>query len=107
MAFDKLAEGGRLISATFCKGKLVQVQKHLKPRFDHFVRLIEQKTEELGSPAAAWAKPSDVESRVDSNSDSFLWRDGPTSITVSYTEFTSNHQLDIVYEIKNSCWQVP
>ena len=107
MAYDKSTEGGRLISATFCKGKLVQAQKHLQPRFDHFVRLVEQKTKDLGRPTAAWTRPADVESRIISNSVSFLWHDGPTSVTVSYTEFPSTRQLDIVYEIKNSCWQVP
>ena len=91
------------IYATFCKGKLVQVQKDLNPRFDYFVRLVEQKTGELGKPIAAWTNPARIDSPVESNSVSFLWKEGQSSITVSYTEFPSNKQLYIVYEIKNSC----
>ena len=40
MAFDQEVGSDRAINATFCKGKLVQAQKHLKPRFDDFVRLV-------------------------------------------------------------------
>ena len=29
-----------------------------------------------------------------------------TSVKVTYTEFASNKQLDIMYEIKNACRQV-
>jgi hypothetical protein len=83
------------------------VQKHLEARFSDFVRLTEQKTKELGKPVAAWTRPSNVEAGAESNSVSFLWKNGTTVVTVSYTEFSSNKQLDIVYEVKNSCWQVP
>lgn len=98
---------GRFINLNFCKGKLVQVQKDLNPRFDDFVRLVYQKTKEVGKPITAWTRPADVESRVVSNSVSFLWKEGPTFTTATYTEFSSNNSLSVVYEIKNSCWQVP
>ncbi len=98
---------GRFINANFCKGKLVQVQKDLNPLFRDFVRLVDQKTKEVGKPIAAWTKPAEVESRVEINSVSFLWKMGPTFTKVSYTEFPSNTSLDIVYEIRNSCWDVP
>jgi hypothetical protein len=95
------------ITATFCKGKLVQAQKHLNPRFNDFVRLVQQKTKELGKPLYAWTEPTDIESGVESNSVIFLWKNGPTFIKVTYIEFASNNQLDITYEIKNSCWRIP
>ena len=107
VAFDQSGSDGRFIALSFCKGKLVQAQKHLKPRFDYFVRLVNEKRRELGKPADAWTVPTDVVSNVESNSVAFLWRDGETFIKVTYTEFGSNNQLDILYEIKNACWQVP
>jgi hypothetical protein len=36
----------------------------------------------------------------------FLWRDGQTSIKVTYTEFASNRQVDMIYETRNNCRQV-
>lgn len=98
---------GRFINANFCKGELVQVQKDLNPTFQAFVKLVDQKTKEVGKPFAAWTRPATVESPVEINSVSFLWKAGQTFITVSYTEFPSNNTLDIVYEAQNSCWKVP
>ena len=56
-----MASGGnRFILLSFCKDELVLVQKHLAPGFDNFVRLIDEKTKELGRPADAWTEPADV-----------------------------------------------
>lgn len=104
IASDEPRGSDRFIALSFCKGKLVQAQKHLKPRFDYFVRLVNEKRRELGKPTDAWTRPTDVTSNYESNSVSFLWKDGPTFIKVTYSEFGSNNQLDILYEIKNSCW---
>lgn len=95
----------RGIYLNFCKGKLVQVQKHLKPRFDYFVRLLDEKRRELGRPLDAWSRPTNVTSNFEENSISFFWKDGPTLIQVSYHDFGSNTQLDITYEIGNECWK--
>jgi len=101
------SDENRFIVLSFCKGKLVYVQKALKPRFDYFVRLVNEKRRELGKPSDAWTSPTDVTSNYEDDSVSFLWKDGPTFIKVNYREFSSNNQLDIAYEIKNSCWEVP
>ncbi|MEN6375262.1 MAG: hypothetical protein ABFD75_10865 [Smithella sp.] len=104
IASDEPRGSGRFIALCFCKGKLVQAQKHLKPRFDYFVRLVSEKRRELGKPTAAWTQPTDVTSSYESNSVSFRWKDGQTFIKVTYSEYGSNNQLDILYEIKNLCW---
>lgn len=96
----------RFILLNFCKDKLVMVQKHLTPGFDDFVRLIDEKRKELGRPADAWTEPVDVNLPIERSAVSFLWRDGLTSVRVTYTEFAANKQLDILYEIRNVCRQV-
>ena len=107
-AWDSPDRGSnRFISLGFCNGQLVQVQKHLNPRFDYFARLVEEKRKELGKPIDVWCRPTDVTSNVERNSITFLWKDGNSFIEVSYTEFTSNNQLDITYEIYNKCWKIP
>jgi len=53
---------GRLINANFCKGELVQVQKDLNATFQAFVKLVDQKTKEVGEPLTAWTRPATVES---------------------------------------------
>lgn len=102
-----LASGGnRFILLTFCKGELVLVQKHLTPSFDNFVRLVDKKRLELGKPADAWTEPADVSVPIERNAVSILWRDSLSTVKVTFTEFASNKQLDILYESKNSCRQV-
>jgi hypothetical protein len=102
-----IASGGnRFILLNFCKDGLVMVQKHLAPGFDSFVRLIEEKRRELGKPSDAWTESADVNVPVERNAVAFLWRDGQTSIKVTYTEFASNRQVDMIYETRNNCRQV-
>lgn len=102
-----IASGGnRFVLLNFCKDELVMVQKHLKPGFDHFVRLVDEKSKELGRPAEAWSEPADINLPVERNAVSFLWRDGLTSVKVTFTEFAANRQLDVLYEIRNVCRQV-
>lgn len=96
----------RFILLNFCKDELVLVQKHLTPGFDNFARLIDEKRRELGKPVDAWTEPADVNLPVERNAVSVLWRDGVTSVKVTYTEFASNKQLDVLYETKNACRQV-
>ena len=98
--------GNRFILLGFCKDELIMLQKHLAPAFDNFVRLIDEKRKELGRPADAWTEPADDNLPVERNSVSFLWRDSLTSVKVTFTEFASNNQLDVVYEIRNPCRQV-
>ena len=98
--------GNRFILLGFCKDELIMLQKHLAPAFDNFVRLIDEKRKELGKPADAWTEPADGNLPVERNSVSFLWRDSLTSVKVTFTEFASNKQLDVVYEIRNPCRQV-
>lgn len=106
LATDKSLDSHRRISASFCKGKLVQVQKGLQPLFNNFTRLVEQKTKEFGNPTSAWVRVPDVESGFDVNSVSFSWHDGSTAISTTYSEFSVSKQLDILYADKNSCWDV-
>lgn len=101
------SSSGRTISLIFCKGRLVLIQKHLQPRFDYFVRLVDDKRKELGRPRDSWAQPADVTATVESNSVKFVWRDGSDFVVVSYTQFSSNNQLDIVHETPNDCWRHP
>jgi hypothetical protein len=97
----------RNVFLNFCRGQLVQLQKHLQPRFDHFVRLVDEKRKELGRPLDAWSRPTDVTSDVERNSVSFIWRDGNDFVLASFTQFKANSQFDLVYETPNECWQLP
>lgn len=106
IATDESPESHRMISASFCKGKLVQVSKHLSPHFDQFVRLVEQKSNEYGNHVSSWVRSPNAESGFKNNSVSFLWRTKATSITATYNEFTSNKQLSILYADRNSCWKI-
>ena len=98
--------GNRFILLSFCKDELVMLQKHLTPAFGNFVRLIDKKRKELGNPADAWTETADGNLPVERNAVSFLWRDSLTSVKVTFTEFATNKQLDVVYEIRNVCRQV-
>lgn len=100
------SDADRFILLNFCKDELVLVQKHLAPGFDSFVRLIDAKRKELGKPADAWTETADANLPVDRNAVSFQWRDSLTSVRITYTEFASNKQLDVLYEVKNACRQV-
>ena len=108
MAWDSPErDSGRFINLGFCNGKLVQVEKHLKPRFDYFTKLVQEKRRELGKPIDVWSRPTDVTSNYESNSIIFLWKDGGAFVSVSYTEFNANNQLGLTYEIQNKCWKIP
>lgn len=96
-----------MIVANFCNNKLCLVQKDLKPRFDYFVQLVADKTRELGKPLDVRSNPTDVASNIISNSITFIWKDGNSFISVTYTEFSSNNQLNIVYETYNDCYKIP
>lgn len=91
----------------FCKGRLVQVQKNLQPRFDYFVRLVDDLRKQHGRPLDAWSRPSDVASNAESSDVSFIWRDGSDFVTVTYTQFLSNNQLSITHGARNDCWRIP
>lgn len=98
---------GRGIFLNFCKGRLVQVQKDLQPRFDYFVKLVDDKRRKLGQPLDAWSRPTDVTSSAESNAIALIWRDGSDFVTVTYTQFSSNNQLDITHDARNDCWRIP
>lgn len=93
----------RKIVLSFCQGKLVRLEKGLQPRFDYFVRLLDEKRREMGRPIDAFARPTPVTSNFEMNSISFFWKNGPTVIEVEYWDFGSNTQLDIRYEIGSEC----
>jgi len=97
----------RTIFLNFCKDRLVQVQKNLQPRFDYLVRLVDEKRKQLGKPLDAWSRPTDLTSPSESNSVSFLWRDGSDFLKISFAQFSQNNQLYILYEIRNSCYEIP
>ena len=88
----------RRINLIFCNGKLVSIQKDLKPRFDYFTRLVDEKRKEFGKPFDAWSRPTDVTSNIEFNEITFLWKVGNTIIEVTYIEFSNNNQLCITYE---------
>jgi hypothetical protein len=105
---DRIMASGRnrFILLNFCKDELVLLQKHLAPSFAEFVRLVDKNKAELGKPVEAWVEPADGHLPFERDAVSFLWRDGPSSVKITYTEFASNKQLDILYEIRNPCRQV-
>lgn len=96
----------RLILLSFCKGELVLVQKQLAPTFDTFIRLTDEMRKERGKPADAWGEPADGNLPVEKNAISVLWKDSLTSVKITYTEFASNKQLDVIHETRNACRQI-
>jgi hypothetical protein len=62
----------RTLLLTFCKDRLVMLQRFLEPRFEGFVRRVADKNRELGAPADTMARPHNVESSVKVNAISFL-----------------------------------
>jgi hypothetical protein len=96
----------RDIFLTFCKGRLVMLQRYFDPRFETFVRLVADKSKELGTPLDTMARPANVDG-VKVNAISFLWRVQSDFLLVSYTEFPTNAQLDVVYQARNDCWSTP
>jgi hypothetical protein len=97
----------RLIALGFCEEKLIQFQKHLNPRFDYFTRLVEEKRKEFGKPIDAFSRPTDFTTNIKSDSIEFIWKRENLFVSVSYTEFDTNNQLDLKYEIYNKCWEIP
>lgn len=95
------------INLGFCKGKLVLYEKHLEPRFDYFVRLMEKKRQQLGPPVDAWGVPTDLTATFESNTIKVLWKYGNSLEMLSYTKFESNDQLSLIYETKNKCYEIP
>ena len=109
-ARDNPSKGpARAIFLNFCKGRLVQVQKHLQPRFDYFVRMADEKRRELGRPLDAWSRPTDLASTssAESNAIAFIWHDSSDFVSITYTQFSSNNQLDITHDARNDCWRIP
>lgn len=105
MAHDN--DSNRFIGLSFCDGKLIQVEKHLQPRFDYFTRLVDEKRNELGKPFDAWSNPTDVTSNIETNSVTFLWKVEDIIIQVIYYEYPTNKQLSILYQTYNKCWKIP
>lgn len=103
--YQSSRDGDHFMYPSFCKGKLVQIQKDLKPSFDYFVILVNENRKIFGKPIDAWTQPKDVLANIESISASFFWKDGPTLIEVRYCEFPSKKQLYIIYSINNSCWK--
>ena len=109
-ARDNPSKGSaRAIFLNFCNGRLVQVQKHLQPRFDYFVRMADEKRRELGRPLDGWSRPTDLTSTssAESNAIAFIWRDSSDFVSITYTQFSSNNQLDITHDARNHCWRIP
>lgn len=98
--------GGRFMLLNFCRNRLVLVQKHLPPGFENFVRLVDEKRKELGKPSDSWGEPADALLPVERYAVSFLWKDGVSSVKVTFAELALNRQLDILYETKNDCRQI-
>jgi hypothetical protein len=97
------------IFLNFCKGQLIQVQKHLTPKFEHFTQLVDKKRQELGRPVDAYSRPTNIESNFKKVQDSvtFLWKSENNFVQVEYTQFTQNNQLSITYSIYNECYEIP
>jgi hypothetical protein len=98
----------RTIFLTFCKDRLVLLQKYLPPRFDHFVRLVEAKRRELGRPLDSWTHSREAASGKESHSVSLIWQDGLEFSILSFHQFTgANTQVDSVHQAPNDCWRTP
>lgn len=104
IAGDKLDKpSARTFALNFCKGRLVSLQKLLLPRWDYFVRLVQEKRRELGRPADVLGDPSDTTSTLKSDAVRVVWRYRDHAEIITYTKFPANDQLDIVLSVKNDC----
>lgn len=98
----------RTVFLTFCKGRLVTVQKFLPPhQLDRFVRLVDEYRKRLGRPIDALSQPALDPPGAERSALVFVWRDGSEFVIVSFTQFKTNNQLDIVHQAPNECWRTP
>jgi hypothetical protein len=92
-------------SLSFCGGRLVQLQKNLEPRFEHFVRLVNETRDRIGKPDDAWSVPASVLTEKESNTVKFLWINTDSSILINYSEWEKHSQLSVVLTDNNECFQ--
>lgn len=90
----------------FCEDKLVNLQNHLKPTFDTFVRELREKQAALGRPRDIMSHSTGY---ADSKSDSItvIWKATDRVDTISYTKFLTNDQVHITIDEASKCFQLP
>lgn len=101
------APDGRLYSLSFCGDALVQVQKCLAPSFKDFVELLYRMRELYGSPIVVLPELPDPTSHAKSHKLAIAWRHRQELVTAEFIRFDSNDQLDVTYEVRNSCFANP
>jgi hypothetical protein len=103
------ASDGRTISVNFCRDRLVSVQKFLDPSFSRFVEAAALFNSTFGPPSLLQPRVPDPTSNVQTYALDFAWRTqaGAELVSVSYADFGSSAQLDVTYEVKNSCYSIP
>ena len=93
----------RTITAEFCTDRLIQVRNDYAPTFANFVRLVEQKRQELGAPASVKVVPAKAEPKADADAISFNWLDKETVIEIFYKVSEQSQQVAVSHRLKQSC----
>jgi hypothetical protein len=94
-------EVSRLYSFNFYKGKLVRLQKNLKPSLKFFIKMSEQFNRDFGKPFDVIASncidvPGEIYSLI------LIWKNKGESIELNYNIYPDNHQLFVVYKEPNN-----
>jgi hypothetical protein len=91
---------------SFCRGKLVLLQKNVEASMSQLIELFELFLRNYGESVQCETEISD-ESYGEHRSMNFLWKNRSEMASIHYHVFPKNDQLFLVYEVENSCYQIP
>ena len=96
----------RQYAFTFCNDKLVAVQHELKPSLRNFIITSNNYIAKNGQPMKVDTNSS-VISTGEKSSIALFWRAAGEVVGIKYSVLPTEEELAIVYEVPNSCFNIP
>jgi hypothetical protein len=96
----------RSYNFSFCRGKLVLLQKNFEASMSQLIALIDLFLKRYGDSVQVNTEISDA-SYGKHHAMHFLWKKRSEMFSIHYHVFPKNDQLFLVYEVENNCYQVP
>lgn len=96
----------RQYTFTFCNDKLVALQHELKPSLRNFIITSNNYIASNGQPMKVDTNSS-VISTGEKSSIALFWRAAGEVVGIKYSILPSEEELAIVYEVPNSCFNIP
>jgi hypothetical protein len=107
LAYDQPDKGSnRSFRFHFCNDRLAALEQAMKPSVRSFIVITSNYVTVYGQPMKLDAGVN-VISSGEKNSMALTWRKGNEVIGVRYLLLPGGEDLFIVYEVPNTCWQVP